>query len=275
MHFILEKLGNIGIVPVIKIDDADKAVPLAKALAAGGIPCVELTLRTAQGIEAIRRISNEAPEVLAGAGTVLSPAQVDSAIDAGAQFIVSPGFNSKVVAHCIQKGIPVVPGCANPSDIEQALEFNLEVVKFFPAESAGGLEYIKAISAPYPQLKFMPSGGINVHNIAQYIAFDKILACGGSWMAEAGLINTGDFAKITALSQEAVLSLLGLTVARIDGGHIAVTTNSLARALPYLEGQGIVFDHAGAQKDANGKIVEIYLKEKVLGLAVRLVQIKK
>jgi 2-dehydro-3-deoxyphosphogluconate aldolase/(4S)-4-hydroxy-2-oxoglutarate aldolase len=274
MHTILEKLGNIGIVPVIKIDDAEKAVPLAKALSAGGIPCIELTLRTDQGIEAIRRVAKDAPEVLAGAGTVLTPDQVDSAVSAGAQFIVSPGFNPKVVAHCVQKGIPVIPGCANPSDIEQAIEFNLEVVKFFPAEAAGGLDYIKAISAPYPQLKFMPSGGINAHNIAQYILFDKVLACGGSWMAEAGLINAGDFAKITALSQEAVLSLLGLTIARIDGGRITVTTNSLARALPYLENHGMVFDHAGAKKDAHGKIVEIYLKEKVLGLSVYL-QAKK
>jgi 2-dehydro-3-deoxyphosphogluconate aldolase/(4S)-4-hydroxy-2-oxoglutarate aldolase len=274
MHAILEKLGNIGIVPVIKIDDAEKAVPLAKALAAGGIPCIELTLRTAHGIEAIRRITKEAPEVLAGAGTVLTPDQVDNAVDAGAQFIVSPGFNPKVVAHCIQKGILVIPGCANPSDIEQAIEFNLDVVKFFPAEAAGGLEYIKAISAPYPQLKFMPSGGINAHNIAQYIAYDKILACGGSWMADSNLINTGDFAKITALSQEAVLSLLGLTIARIGDGHIAVTTNSIARALPYLERQGFVFDQAGAKKDSNGKVLEIYLKEKILGFAVQLRQKK-
>jgi 2-dehydro-3-deoxyphosphogluconate aldolase/(4S)-4-hydroxy-2-oxoglutarate aldolase len=274
MHPILEKLGNIGIVPVIKIDDAEKAVPLAKALAVGDIPCVELTLRTAQGIEAIRRISKEAPDVLAGAGTVLTPDQVDSAVDAGAQFIVSPGFNPKVVAYCVKKGILVIPGCANPSDIERALEFDLEVVKFFPAEAAGGLEYIKAMAAPYPRLKFMPSGGINAHNIAQYIAFDKILACGGSWMAGAELINAGDFAKITALSQEAVLSLLGLIVARIDGGRIAVTTNSIARALPYLERHGMVFDHDGAKKDSNGKIVEICLKEKFFGFTVYL-QVKK
>jgi 2-dehydro-3-deoxyphosphogluconate aldolase/(4S)-4-hydroxy-2-oxoglutarate aldolase len=212
---------------------------------------------------------------LVGAGTILTPDQVDSAVSAGAQFIVSPGFNPKVVAHCIQKGILVIPGCANPSDIEQALEFNLEVVKFFPAEAAGGLEYIKAISAPYPQLKFMPSGGINAHNIAQYIAFDKVLACGGSWMAEAGLINAGDFAKITALSQEAVLSLLGLTIARIDGGQITVTTNSLARALPYLENRGMVFDRAAAKKDSNGTILEISIKEKILGFAVHLLQIRK
>jgi 2-dehydro-3-deoxyphosphogluconate aldolase/(4S)-4-hydroxy-2-oxoglutarate aldolase len=215
MHDVLEKLGKIGIVPVIKIDDVEKAVPLARALAAGGIPCVEITFRTAQGEEAIRRITKEFPDMLAGAGTVLTTEQVDRAIDAGARFIVSPGLNPKVVGYCVQKGIPITPGCANPSDIETALEFGLEAVKFFPAEQAGGLEYIKAISAPYPRLKFMPTGGINAGNIANYTAFDKILACGGSWMAGADLINAGNFEKITALSREAVLSLLGFSVAHI------------------------------------------------------------
>ncbi|MDR0316768.1 MAG: bifunctional 4-hydroxy-2-oxoglutarate aldolase/2-dehydro-3-deoxy-phosphogluconate aldolase [Treponema sp.] len=215
MNAVLEELGKIGIVPVIKIDDVEKAVPLARALIAGGIPCAEITFRTAQGEEAIRRIVKEVPDILIGAGTVLNIDQVDRALAAGAKFIVSPGLNPTVVAHCIQKGIPITPGCANPSDIEQALEFGLEVVKFFPAEQAGGLDYIKAIAAPYPNLKFMPTGGINAGNIARYIAFDKILACGGSWMASAELINANDFEKITALSREAVLSLLNLHVAHI------------------------------------------------------------
>jgi len=215
MHAVLQELGKIGIVPVIKIDDVEKAVPLARALAAGGIPCAEVTFRTAQGEEAIRRISKEVPDVLTGAGTVLTTDQVDRAINAGAKFIVSPGLNPKVVSYCIKKGIPVTPGCANPSDIEQALELGLEVVKFFPAEQAGGLEYIKAISAPYPNLKFMPTGGINAANISKYILFDKILACGGSWMASADLINAGDFDKITALSREAVLGMLGFSITRM------------------------------------------------------------
>jgi 2-dehydro-3-deoxyphosphogluconate aldolase/(4S)-4-hydroxy-2-oxoglutarate aldolase len=215
MHKVLEELGKIGIVPVIKIDDVEKAVPLAKALAAGGIPCAELTFRTAQGEEAIRRIAKEVPGVLLGAGTVLTTEQVDRAIDAGAQFIVSPGLNPKVAAYCVKKEIPVTPGCANPSDIEQALELGLDVVKFFPAEQAGGLDYIKAIAAPYPNLKFMPTGGINAGNIAKYAGYEKILACGGSWMAGADLINSGDFEKITALSREAVMSLLTLHTAHI------------------------------------------------------------
>jgi len=204
MHKVLEEIGKTGIVPVIKIDDVEKAVPLARALIAGGIPCAEITFRTAQGEEAIRRIAKEVPGILLGAGTVLTTDQVDRAIAAGAKFIVSPGLNPKVVAHSVQKGIPITPGCANPSDIEQALEFNLEVVKFFPAEQAGGLEYIKAVAAPYPNVKFMPTGGINAENIVRYIAFEKVLACGGSWMAGADLINSGDFETITALSRAAV-----------------------------------------------------------------------
>jgi 2-dehydro-3-deoxyphosphogluconate aldolase/(4S)-4-hydroxy-2-oxoglutarate aldolase len=212
MDAVLEELGKIGIVPVIKIDDVEKAAPLAKALIAGGIPCAEITFRTAQGEEAIRRIAAEVPGILLGAGTVLTTEQVDRAIGAGAKFIVSPGLNPKVVAHCRDRGVPITPGCSNPSDIEQALEAGLEVVKFFPAEQAGGLEYIKAIAAPYPGLKFMPTGGINAGNIAKYIAYEKVHACGGSWMASADLINAGDFGKIAALSREAVLNLLGFSV---------------------------------------------------------------
>ena len=321
MHTILEELGKTGIVPVIKIDDVEKAVPLAKALAAGGIPCAEVTFRTTQGEEAIRRIAAEVPEVLVGAGTVLTCDQVDRAVNAGAKFVVSPGFNPVVVARCIEKEIPVTPGCANPSDMEKALELGLEVVKFFPAEQAGGLEYIKAVSAPYPSLKFMPTGGINAGNISKYLAFDKILACGGSWMAGADLINTDEFEKITSLSREAVLNMLGFRLAHVginagkeeaaaqaakffsslfgftvkdgnssvfagDGielikttaaganGHIAIGTNSLTRAVAYLERNGVTFDHAGAKKDAGGKIIAVYLKEEILGFAIHLLQLK-
>jgi len=184
MHAILEQLGKIGIVPVIKIDDAAKAVPLAKALIAGGIPCAEVTFRTSEGEEAIRRINKEVPDILLGAGTVLTIDQVDRAIAAGAKFIVSPGLNPKVLNYCIGKGIPHTPGCSNPSDIEIALEAGLDVIKFFPAEQSGGLAYIKAVAAPYPNLKFMPTGGINADNIATYLAYEKINACGGSWMVK-------------------------------------------------------------------------------------------
>ena len=197
MHTVLEELKKTGIIPVIKIDDAAKSVPLAKALISGGIPCAEITFRTAQGEEAMRRINQEVPDILLGAGTVLTTEQVDKAIAAGAKFIVSPGFNPKVVSYCIEKGIPIIPGCSCPTDIEQALKFGLEAVKFFPAEQAGGLDYIKAISAPYSSMYFIPTGGINAQNIAKYIKFEKILACGGSWMVNADLINAGEFDKIT------------------------------------------------------------------------------
>ena len=226
MHAVLEELKKIGIIPVIKIDDADKAVPLAKALIAGGIPCAEVTFRTAQAEEAIRRINQEVPEILLGAGTVLTTAQVDKAISAGAKFIVSPGFNPKVVAYCVEKGIPITPGCSTPSDIEQALEMGIEVVKFFPAEQAGGLEYIKAISAPYSSMYFVPTGGINAQNIAKYILFDKILACGGSWMVNADMINAGEFDKITALCREAMLNMLGFQMI-----HVGLNAENDAAAL--------------------------------------------
>jgi len=215
LHSVLDEIGKIGIIPVIKIDDAEKAVPLSKALISGGIPCAEITFRTAQGEKAIAAINKEVPDILLGAGTVLTVDQVDRAIAAGAKFIVSPGFNPKVVSHCIEKGIPVTPGCSNPSDIEMALDMGLEVVKFFPAEQTGGLEYIKAIAAPYSSVSFIPTGGINAQNIGKYIAYEKVLACGGSWMVNTDLINSGNFEKITSLCREALMSLLGFQMVRV------------------------------------------------------------
>ena len=214
MHTVLEDLKKTGIIPVIKIDDAANAVPLAKALAAGGIPCAEITFRTAQAEESIRRISKEAPEILLGAGTVLSVEQADKAIAAGAKFIVSPGFNPNVVTHCIKKGIPITPGCITPTEVDHALETGLDVVKFFPAEQCGGLDYIKALAAPFPSMYFIPTGGINANNIAKYLSFEKILACGGSWMVNAELINSGEFERISALCREAVC-----LAEKARGGH--------------------------------------------------------
>ncbi|MDR0313804.1 MAG: bifunctional 4-hydroxy-2-oxoglutarate aldolase/2-dehydro-3-deoxy-phosphogluconate aldolase [Treponema sp.] len=226
MHQVLEDLRKIGIIPVIKIDDVEKAVPLAKALIAGGIPCAEITFRTAQGEEAIRRIKQKVPEILLGAGTVLTEEQVDKAVKAGAAFIVSPGFNPKILAHCIEKGIPITPGCSSPTDIEQALSLGLEAVKFFPAEQAGGLQFIKAVAAPYSSMMFIPTGGISSQNIAKYTAYEKILACGGSWMVNPELINAGDFERITALCKEAVLSMLNLSVV-----HIGINASAEDEAL--------------------------------------------
>ena len=203
MNEVLKKIEKIGIVPVVVLEDAKDALPLGKALCEGGLPCAEVTFRTDAAEESIRIMSEEFPEMLVGAGTVLTIDQVDRAVNAGAKFIVSPGLNPKVVAYCVEKGIPVTPGTANPTNVEQALEFGLDVVKFFPAEQAGGLAYIKAISAPYTGVKFMPTGGINADNVKEYLACDKILACGGSWMVKGNLIKAGEFNKITELVREA------------------------------------------------------------------------
>lgn len=204
MDNVLEKIGQMGIVPVVVLEDAKDAKPLAEALCEGGLPCAEVTFRTEAAEEAIRIMTKEYPKMLVGAGTVLTTEQVDRAVAAGAKFIVSPGLNPHIVKYCVEKGILITPGCANPSDIEQALEQGLEVVKFFPAEPAGGLKMIKALAAPYTGIRFMPTGGINAANVRDYLSFDKILACGGSWMVSADLIKAGDFTKITELTKEAV-----------------------------------------------------------------------
>ena len=200
MNEVLEKIQKIGIVPVVVLDDAKDAAPLAKALCEGGLPCAEVTFRTAAAEESIRIMAKEFPEMLVGAGTVLTTEQVDRAVNAGAKFIVSPGLNPTVVKYCVDKGIPVTPGTSNPSDVEMAISLGLDVVKFFPAEQAGGINMIKAMAAPYTQMKFMPTGGINAKNINSYLAFDKILACGGSWMVKKDLVAAGEFDKIRQCS---------------------------------------------------------------------------
>lgn len=215
MNEVLQKISAIGIVPVIKIEDVEKAVPLAKALCDGGLPCAEITFRTAGADQAIQAITKALPEMLVGAGTVLTIEQVDKAIASGAKFIVSPGLNPKVVKYCVEKGYPVTPGCANPSDVEAAIELGLDVVKFFPAEAAGGIKMIKAMSAPYVNMKFMPTGGINAKNINDYLSFNKIIACGGSWMVPEDMIKAGDFAGITKLTREAVETMLGFELAHV------------------------------------------------------------
>ena len=204
MNEVLEKIQEIGIVPVVVLDDAKDAAPLAKALCEGGLPCAEVTFRTAAAEESIRIMSEQFPEMLVGAGTVLTTEQVDRAVAAGAKFIVSPGMNPRIVKYCVEKGILITPGCANPSDIEQALENGLDVVKFFPAEPAGGLKMIKAMAAPYVGVKFMPTVGINQNNVRDYLAYDRILACGGSWMVKGDLVAAGEFDKIKELAAEAV-----------------------------------------------------------------------
>ena len=226
MDKMIEEIRSYGLIPVIKIDDAEKAVPLAKALCDGGLPAAEVTFRTAAAKDAIAKMSAAFPDMLIGAGTVLTTAQVDEAVAAGAKFIVSPGLNPKVVRYCLDKEIPILPGCATPSDMEQAIELGLSVVKFFPAEANGGLKSIKAMSAPYTQLRFMPTGGVNEQNLGDYLAFPKIIACGGSFMVNDALIQAGDFAAITELTRKAVSIVMGFELA-----HVGVNANSSSEAL--------------------------------------------
>ena len=210
MSDMIKELYSIGLIPVIKIENAEDAVPLAKALIDGGLPAAEITFRTACAAEAIKRISDAYPEMLVGAGTVLTTEQVDAAIEAGSKFLVSPGLNPKVTAYALSKGVPMLPGCANPSDVEAALELGLTTVKFFPAEAAGGLKMLKAMSAPYGQLTFMPTGGINADNLLDYLKFNKIVACGGSFMVADQLVKEKKWDEITALTRDAVKKMLGL-----------------------------------------------------------------
>ena len=222
----LEKLSLAGLVPVIAINDADDAVPLCKALADGGLPVAEITFRTAAAEESIRRVHEALPNVLLCAGTVLTTDQVDRAVNAGAAAIVSPGLNPTVVKYCIDKGIPVCPGTGNPSDIEVAISLGLDTVKFFPAEPLGGLKLLKAMAAPYTTMKFMPTGGINENNMLDYLAFDRILCCGGSWMVPGDAVKAKDWAKITELTRSAVNKMLGFEIR-----HIGINTESAEESM--------------------------------------------
>lgn len=204
MTDLLERLGLLGVVPVVEIERAEDAVELGKALLAGGLPCAEITFRTAAAEEAIRRISSSLPQIIVGAGTVLSVDQASKAVSAGAQFIVSPGFNQRMVDWCLQREIPVTPGVLTPTEIEMALDRGLKVLKFFPAEAMGGVATLKAISAPYKGVRFIPTGGINQDNLADYLALPSVHCCGGSWMVKAHLISAGRFDEITRLTEEAV-----------------------------------------------------------------------
>ena len=203
MKTIEEIFAELKVVPVVVLDDAKDAEPLAEALVEGGLPCAEVTFRTEAAAESIRIMTEVYPDMLVGAGTVLTTEQVDKAVGSGAKFIVSPGFDPEIVDYCIGKNIPVFPGCISPSEVAQAVKRGLKVVKFFPAEQSGGLAMIKAMAAPYHMLKFMPTGGINTENLKEYLACDKILCCGGSWMVKGDMIKAGEFEKIKKLTQEA------------------------------------------------------------------------
>ena len=201
---VSETIQKMGVVPVVVLNDTKDAAPLAKALVEGGLPCAEVTFRTEAAEESIRIMTTEFPEMFVGAGTVLTIDQVDRAAAAGAKFIVSPGFDPEIVDYCLSKDIPVYPGCITPSEVAQAVKRGLKVIKFFPAEQFGGVSTIKALAAPYTGVKFMPTGGVSAKNLESYLSFDKIVACGGSWMVKGDLVKAGKFDEIKTLVEEAV-----------------------------------------------------------------------
>lgn len=213
MITMTEQIKEFGVIPVVVLNDAADAKPLADALVKGGLPCAEVTFRTKAAEESIRIMARAYPDMLIGAGTVLTTEQADRAVAAGAKFIVSPGFDPEIVDYCIEKEIPIFPGCITPSEVAQAIKRGLEIVKFFPAEQFGGVETINALAAPYTMVKFMPTGGINAKNLKSYLDCDKIICCGGSWMVKGDLVKAGEFDKIRELTEEAV----GL-VKQIRGG---------------------------------------------------------
>lgn len=212
---ILSQFQQIGIVPVVKIDDAAKAEGLAKAMIDGGIPCAEITFRTAAAEEAIKRVSKAYPEMLVGAGTVINVEFAEKAVAAGAKFIVSPGFNPAVVDWCIERNIPVVPGVCTPSDIEAGLSRGLTTLKFFPAEASGGVNMLKNFAGPFPNLTFMPTGGIGLGNILDYAKQPNVLSVGGSWMVKSELIEAEDWPAITTLCRDAITAIQGLEFAHV------------------------------------------------------------
>ena len=219
MVSVCEQICLSGIVPVIKFNKAETAIPLAEILIKNNLPIAEVTFRTDNAEEALRRIALAFPNMLLGAGTVLTTEQIDRAIDAGAQFIVTPGFNTTTAEYCLKKQIPVFPGCNTPMAIEQALELGLTHLKFFPAEQSGGIAAIKALSGPYPMVQFMPTGGITVENLGTYLSNPHVFACGGSWMVKDELIDNKDYAKIETLVQHAVRETMGFTLKYIGINH--------------------------------------------------------
>ena len=225
MNSVFKKLEEFGLIPVVKIDRVEDAVPLAKALCAAGLPAAEITFRTDAAEDSIKAITEALPNMLIGAGTVLSDEQAERAVAAGARFILSPGFGPNMVGWCVENNIPVAPGCATPTDIETAIEFGLDTVKFFPAEQNGGVEMISALSAPYGGLKFIPTGGITRDNLSSYLKLDCVLACGGSFVCPPELIKTGNFAAITALARDAIRAMFGFRLA-----HIGINTKDDATA---------------------------------------------
>ena len=263
MNDLLKRLSKIGIVPVVTIHNADFAENLAQALYKGGLPCAEITFRTETAADAIKRISAQYPNMCVGAGTVLTLNQVDAAVEAGAKFIVSPGLNPKIVRYCQENDVLIIPGTSCPSDLEMALELGLDTVKFFPAEQSGGIAKIKAMSAPYGNLKFLPTGGINAENLNSYLSNSKVIACGGSWMVPTSSVDAERWEDITRLTKEAVLTMLGLELR-----HIGINAESEDQAVKIAERFALLFGSevkCGNSSVFAGKEIEV-MKKPYLGM---------
>lgn len=242
MNEVLKKLGSIGLIPVIKLNSPEQALPLGRALVAGHLPVAEITFRTEAAEESIRTLAKELPELLVGAGTVLTCEQVDRAAKAGARYVVTPGFNPKVVKHCLDMGIPVTPGTNSPSQIEEAMEYGLEVVKFFPAGASGGPAMLKAFNGPYNgKMSFIPTGGVNASNLPDYLSCPNVFAVGGSWMVPSDAVNAGDFAKVEALCHEARMLSLGFNMIHVGINPDGSAEESVKDARLLAEMLGMAF----------------------------------
>lgn len=303
MDAMFELMQGMGLIPVIKVDDADDAVPLCAALSAGCLPVAEITFRTKAGPEALRRVVQELPEVLAGAGTVTSLELARQAQDAGAKYVVTPGFNPEVVRWCLEHKLPVLPGCTTASEVEAAQNLGLSVVKFFPAEQSGGLARIKALSGPYPAMRYIPTGGIGLHNLVEYLDCPLIVACGGSFMVTDTAIRAKDWTGISAITRKAMDTVLGLSLSRVslpasaplsqtmsalfpvtcgleiveaaqpNEGIVTLTVHSVERAcfqLSRRSPQGVRFNESVARRDKKGLLESVELLEPVHGVRILL-----
>ena len=273
MKKVLEEMYSSAVIPVVAIDNSDDAKELGEAFLAAGIKVIEITFRTAAGEDAIRKLSESGLDVCTGAGTVLSVEMAEKAVKAGARFLVSPGFDEEVVGWAVEHEIPIFPGVTSPSEVARAQKFGLDVVKFFPAEAAGGVKMLKALKGPYADMKFIPTGGISAQNIGSYMELSNVVACGGSWICPSKLIREHQFEEITRLSKEAVrnihdISLLHLGINE-QNKHIVLGVRNIDRAMAYFKSIGYSFDEENMPMDEKG-IIAAYFEGEFGGFAIHL-----
>ncbi len=255
---IFTKIGEYGVVPLVTLDDPNDAVPLARALVEGGIPIAEVTFRTAAGGESIKRMAKEVPEIIVGAGTVHDIDHAKETMDNGGKFVITPGFNAKVVDWCVKNGMPVCPGTVVPSDLEEALGFGLKTVKFFPAEAYGGIKTLKALAGPYAMLKFVPTGGVGLNNLLDYLSLPNVAAAGGSFIPPSSMVKAKDWDGIAALGRKINAMVMGFSV-----GHVGFNADEPGKASEIDAAIGKLFDADSTETDLsifNGNIAEIMKK---------------